>query len=255
MNRNKIHFLNNHILIIAIFILSYSKCTTPNINNDKEDIDNSQDLKTQNEIEVQNTVNNNLQPPSLNKNNKAFVFDFDLTLTMEHTGGYPDDHDLDYIFANENNISKIKTMFKKIKQKGYNIYINSRGVKREIENKLKKAKLLKYISKVYGAREREDVSNPLFLRKVWEGKTQNEKPTEQWALIKTYYLDQIAKQGFNPNNIYFFDDTSKNIEKASYKYPNSYKIDKNHRLNQTISKVNNILIVNEKHLKPFDFKE
>ena len=57
----------------------------------------------------------------ITKNKKVVVFDFDETLTMEHTGGCDNDDNLENIeyIGTKENIQKLKQMLIQLRQKGF----------------------------------------------------------------------------------------------------------------------------------------
>lgn len=124
------------------------------------------------------------------------VFDFDLTLISNHSKGYPISTNLPLI--DEDTSEKYNKYFRILKRK-YNvshIMINSRGLKSEIKEYLQKCKI--HVDKIYGARNPDEIIN------------------KNWPNKKTRILNRISKKYANGNKseIYFYDDTSDNIDVA-----------------------------------------
>jgi len=109
----------------------------------------------------------------ITKNKKVVVFDFDETLTMEHTGGCDDEKtlkDIEYIGTVEN-IQKLKQMLIQLRQKGFSVYVCTRGfakgVKTYMNNMLGPNDCDKLIVKVLGSECSED-SNALITKEIYQ---------------------------------------------------------------------------------------
>lgn len=63
------------------------------------------------------------QRQQLKRDKLVFVFDFDQTLTMEHSGGEPDPSD-DYIVR----MDLLVAMLERLYDMGISVYINTRGI-------------------------------------------------------------------------------------------------------------------------------
>jgi hypothetical protein len=168
------------------------------------------------------------------KNNKKmstiFVFDFDQTLIMGHTGGLPT---MGCEYETDNSlIIKLCNMLKLLQDKNISIYINTRGVIKEVTDYLRfRFQLVKenfdtLIQGIFGADNEEQISNPyLSTLEFWYAnnivcsKLENAKlqdaSTRVWAYQKTNFLIKIAEQQQIPKEyVYFFYDSSINIEYA-----------------------------------------
>ncbi len=236
--------------ILFLFIGSiFSYCKNPEKGQNK--IENETNVnQIQNPEKGLNKIENETNENQIQNPKKAFIFDFDWTLTIKHTKGTPLNKKqisktefrfltINDIFGNQKNINNIINMLKKLKNKGYSIFLNTRGVKKQVKEILKKTMLLEYIDEIFGAENENDIGNALSYQKVWEGKAKINDGKTQWSYIKTHFLDQISKKGFNVNDIYFFDDDEINIEEAKKKYKNSFRI--TGKIDGTISEVNRLL--------------
>ncbi len=124
------------------------------------------------------------------------VFDFDLTLISNHSKGYPISTNLPLI--DEETVYKYNKYFRILKNKHNvsHIIINSRGLKSEIKEYLKKCNI--NVDKIYGARNPDEIIS------------------NDWPNKKTRILNRISKKYANGNksDIYFYDDTTENIDVA-----------------------------------------
>jgi hypothetical protein len=201
-----------------------------------------------------------------------FVFDFDLTLTMDHSGGFPFS-DQDYMKGQLPNLVK---MLETLNELGVIVYINTRGIVGDYPFSVKtylQARLgPKYrtlIRDVYGAVPSEEVDEdgipflefspdydlrgvisrtdsefrtrylPNFIGKRITQRTKlNPDDDTLWALHKVCILEKIKRdEEVTKNQIYFFDDTKINIEVAKwFGFSHSYCITEKNLL-QTIKLV------------------
>jgi len=206
-----------------------------------------------------------------------FVFDFDLTLTMDHSGGLPNS-DIDYM---NGQLPQLVKMLESLHKIGIIVYINTRGITGDYPYSVKtylQARLgPKYstlIRDVYGGAPSEDVDEedgmPFLeftpdydLRKAIS-RTDSEfrrrylpelvgkRITQRtdldpddgglWALHKVCVLEKIQKdENVSKDQIYFFDDTLINIQVAEwFEFSHSYHISQVNLL-QTIEIVKNVL--------------
>jgi hypothetical protein len=188
---------------------------------------------------------------------KIIVFDFDLTLTMEHTGGVPDKkHTLMYFDGYE---KELMDMLKLIKSKGLNIEVNTRGNKNNITECLNNlAKLLGekpivgeglLIESVLGANTDDEMGDPygndkfdkIYDEMIKIGVGKGDESSIVWAYKKKEILDEIHKKyGVDKTSIYFFDDTQINIKCCKhYGYTNSFVVEEDALLN-TIEQINSL---------------
>jgi FMN phosphatase YigB (HAD superfamily) len=121
------------------------------------------------------------------------VFDFDLTLTTVHTGGIPNIN-TDYFGERLEVVKKILNNLEKDK---ISVYICTRGVASYVNTYVKSSKFKLAITGVWGATD---------LRELASG---------DWHLRKVEILDKICRHHkIDKSEIYFFDDTKKNIDAA-----------------------------------------
>lgn len=140
-----------------------------------------------------------------NHKEKIFIYDFDLTLTTIHSNGQPINSYKGYKFINEHQEKRIIDAFDKIKNNNNNkIIILSRGLEEQIIEYLNiyHPKILMRINEIIGAKNIDEI---IF----------DSNGTILWAEKKTKILEEIMeKENIVKNNIYFFDDTYMNIQKA-----------------------------------------
>ncbi len=127
---------------------------------------------------------------------RILVFDFDLTFINHHSRGYP--------ISNNTQLIDEETAYKynkycrilKKKHKFSHIIINSRGLKSEIKEYLKKCNI--HVDRIYGALDSNDIAS------------------NDWPNKKTRILNRISKKYTNgdKSKIYFYDDTAENINFA-----------------------------------------
>lgn len=192
---------------------------------------------------------------------KIVVFDFDLTLTYEHTGGEPNIEDTLKYFNNCGNnggkyLIEMLHFLQKIKVK---VHVNTRGNKIMITNCLNDlGKKLGHnqivgegllIESVLGAETSEEIGDPyggkkfdeVFQEMIKIGIKSIDESSTVWAYKKKEILDQIWKKyNIEKSNIYFYDDTKVNIDCCQYfGYINSYLIGSS-ALDDTIRKIFNL---------------
>jgi FMN phosphatase YigB (HAD superfamily) len=189
---------------------------------------------------------------------KVIVFDFDLTLTMEHTGGVPvKKNTFRYFNGNE---QKLIEMLKFIKSKGLYVEINTRGNKFIITECLNHLAILMeiepivgeglLIESVIGANTSDEIGDPygddkfdtIYEKMTEIGIKSRDESSTVWAYKKKEILDTIQnKYNIDKTGIYFFDDTKVNIDCCKhYGYINSFVINEDALLN-TIKQINNLL--------------
>ena len=145
---------------------------------------------------------------------RIFAFDFDLTLTSEHSRGtFPNIKTTteiikgtEYDYFNSQQYEQVLLLFKRIKSDPENmIYIISRGVSSKIKQNLANThpELLLYVECIFGAIDDTRVSNTHY-----DG--------EYWARKKCIYLKKI-KDIYSEftTNVYFFDDTENNVNNVN----------------------------------------
>lgn len=159
-----------------------------------------------------------------------FVFDFDQTLIMGHTGGQPtsdDDYETD-----DSLIIKLCETLKSLLANNISIYINTRGVVEDVKNYLRHRfhkvgeNVDTIIKGVFGAENEEQISNPYSnTLEFWyannivcsklEVANLKDASTRVWAFQKTVFLNKITEQeNVDKECVYFFDDTEINIQYA-----------------------------------------
>ena len=160
----------------------------------------------------------------------VFVFDFDQTLIMGHSGGQPtidDEYETD-----DSLIIKLCETLKSLLANNISIYINTRGVVEEVINYLRHRfhkvgeNFNNLIKGVFGAEYEEQISNPYsttlefwYANNIVSSKLEiapmKDASTRVWAYQKAAYLNKIAEQEqLDKESLYFFDDTEINIEYA-----------------------------------------
>lgn len=158
-----------------------------------------------------------------------FFFDFDLTLTLEHSGGEPEpsvgtvielfsDYDSPNaeLVARERVESLLK-LFEDIRSRGGLVYICTRGLKKEIGETMDIAAQFcrggstpvvgkgNLIEEVLGANNVDEIADPFY--------RETDTSTEDWALKKKELIQSVVQQHNTPTDlVYFFDDTRINIE-------------------------------------------
>jgi hydroxymethylpyrimidine pyrophosphatase-like HAD family hydrolase len=164
--------------------------------------------KTKNIVNLPPAKDDKVPEEEITKNKKVVVFDFDETLTMEHTGGCDDEKylkDIEYIGTVEN-IQKLKQMLIQLRQKGFVVYVCTRGfaegVKTYMNNMLGPNDCDKLIVKVLGSECSEDV-NALITKEIYQkiehqkqkGVTQQmEKLNEAFQKADTEVIAKIIKE-------------------------------------------------------------
>ena len=135
----------------------------------------------------------------------VICFDFDLTLTENHSGGYPnevidpeDPNSPPYTAWNSiKGRESVKAMLITLKKNGFKTYIVSRGIQQQINQYLSRESLTSYFNGVMGAYDGDHLE------------------AENWANIKLDYIQKIAqRENVTLDKIIFFDDTQENIAVA-----------------------------------------
>ena len=191
---------------------------------------------------------------------KVIVFDFDLTLTYEHTGGEPDiKNTLKYFNYNGKNLIEMLHFLKK--NSGIKVHVNTRGNKimiadclNDLGKKLDNSQIVGeglLIESVLGAETSDEISDPYgdnkfdeVLQEMTEiGIKSSDESSTVWAFKKKEILDEILnKYNIEKNDIYFYDDTKVNINCCRhFGYTNSFLIGSG-ALDDTIREVSKIKI-------------
>ena len=133
---------------------------------------------------------------SINNQDKIILcFDFDMTLTKEHSHIEPNKYKLDYNYFGSD-IKEIKKYLGYLSE-NFILCVNSRGNQDFITRYLKKHDLLKFFKYVFGSSDEYPVN------------------ADNWPDLKVERLEYIeVSEKVSKNNIYFFDDTNDNITKA-----------------------------------------
>jgi hypothetical protein len=166
---------------------------------------------------------------------KVFVFDFDQTLIVGHSGGLPK-IDLEYK-TNDCILLELVKMLQALKQKNITVYINTRGIASLVQKYLthlfKKFKIefKDYIKAVKGAATEQEIKTANLSSRdfyVVDAQVRNTVETSGYdqsscvrAWQKVLFLDQIAaEEQVAKESVYFFDDTAVNI---AYAKANGFK--------------------------------
>jgi len=168
-------------------------------------------------------------------NNKfIFVFDFDLTLTFKNnriTNNLPIYGNYIELFESEKKLNDMKETFERIKKMGNNIYINTRGLVRDITHILKNVGITvgvnNLIKDIKGSNTLEHINKPFGFIELRKYGLEQIKDTDiLWAVKKVTYLNNIRDiENVQYNNILFFDDLDININIAKLNgYSNSFLI-------------------------------
>jgi len=168
-------------------------------------------------------------------NNKfIFVFDFDLTLTFKSdriTNNLPMDGNYMELFESETKLNDMKETFERIKRIGSNIYINTRGLVRDITHILKNVGIYvgsnNMITDIKGSLVLDHINRPFGLIELKKyGLDQIKDTNILWAVKKVIYLNNIKEvENVKYNNILFFDDSHININVAKLNgYSNSFLV-------------------------------
>lgn len=154
----------------------------------------------------------------------VFVFDLDNTITNRHTGGRYGNGDFMTYITPEMKRSTRDT-FKEIKRAGHKIYINSRGHLLSVHNFCKDSGLHSYIDGYYCAKDSRYTDH------ITDHTYSKHPMSSYWPDVKKIHLDLIAnREGVEPDQIYFFDDTRSNVQTAlRARYVNSHVVDSNHQ--------------------------
>ena len=157
-----------------------------------------------------------------------FVFDFDLTLTNKTSDGIIKQNVNNYIelFDSEDKLNQLKRYLRYIKQKGHNIFINTRALVSDINHIIKNIGIDSMIDKVMGSNKIEHINKPFSQIELKRYGLINITNNEiLWAIKKVIFLNEIKDKEKNFNNILFFDDSIININTAKLNgYENSYLI-------------------------------
>jgi len=144
---------------------------------------------------------------------KLFIFDFDLTLTTEHTKGIPD---ISKQYFSVSQLKLLKELFASIKNdfKGSKIIILSRSIE----------KMLRYYMKNYARTLLQQNIHDLFneitdnIDEIIGSSLDEYKKLDndiKWAQWKVDHIKKlIIKYNTDAKNVIFFDDTQINIEYA-----------------------------------------
>ena len=139
------------------------------------------------------------------------VFDFDETLTVFHSGGYPNIRD--FYWGSEKNLNYVKSLIKSLQNNGIKVYIVSRS---------DQEKLVAYLNH-YGVK-----TNGVF------GAVPDfpvSKSRKQWAMRKADILEHITRMNDTSKQcVHFFDDDYQNIDEAYENgFENAHLIEKESR--------------------------
>ena len=168
-------------------------------------------------------------------NNKfIFVFDFDLTLTFKNdriTNNLPTNGNYIELFESEEKLNDMRETFERIKSTGGSIYINTRGLVRDITHILKNVGISvgidSLIKDVKGSNTLEHINKPFgFIELTKYGLEEIKDTNILWAVKKVIYLNNIKdNENVQYNNILFFDDSHININVAQLNgYSNSFLV-------------------------------
>jgi len=157
----------------------------------------------------------------------VIIFDFDETMISGHSGGiwY---FDQDYRFDTDDDIRNLQKLFHIFIHLDCRIFINSRGVVKQTASDgvnygvyyfLQKNNLLRYVYAIFG-----DSTNINILLQTEEqqqqqlqrqrlGLRQRElSESDKWVIYKKSINERIINEtGVSPNQVFFFDDSEKNL--------------------------------------------
>lgn len=190
-----------------------------------------------------------------------FVFDFDQTFILGHSGGQPSiDNNYD---TNDAFIKKLCRTLRLLVSNNILIYINTRGVVEDVRNYLRHRfnqvgeNFDYFVKDIFGAENEEQISNPYSTTlEFWykdnivsselELVTHNDASTRVWAYKKTAYLNTIKEQeNVDKECVYFFDDTQINILYAkACGYCNSFVINNAYHTLELVGQLLSGLLVN-----------
>jgi hypothetical protein len=189
------------------------------------------------------------------KNYYVFVFDFDMTLTLQSSDGM--DKEACYtqyikLFESDQKLFRLKEYFEQIVYMGFPIYINTRALSSDIIHIMEKVGINigkpMLIKDVMGSNTTEQINIPFSdAEKSFYNITSIDNPDILWAIKKVIYLNKIREiENTNYNNILFFDDSEININMAKLNgYVNSFIIGANdsglYGLDYLLIKLNQIL--------------
>ena len=159
-----------------------------------------------------------------------FVFDFDLTLTNKTSNGIKKHavaNNYIELFDSENKLDELKKHLRFIKQKGHNIFINTRALVSDVNHIIKYIGIDNMIDEIKGSRRIENINKPFSEIELNKYGLMNITNIEiLWAIKKVIFLNEIKEK--NSNNILFFDDSIININTAKLNgYENSFLIGSN----------------------------
>jgi len=184
-------------------------------------------------------------------NHNVFVFDLDNTITIEHTGGVYDSEDNNYeTYINKNMISNVTNLFACIKKNGDKIYINSRGLLVSVYDICCDIGIDTYIDGYYCAHDYRSFKH---IRKFTHSKYSMHC---EWGKVNTIYLNMIRdSENVDKRNIYFFDDTSQNVNAARNDgFINSFLVNSN-GYPDTMGEYNLITILKRCMSNIYDYSE
>lgn len=181
-----------------------------------------------------NIFNDLLQTNFNNNYPFAFVYDFDLTLTLKSADGFKYDNNFIELFDSENQLERLKDFLYKIKELGNTNYINTRALIKDVNYILNSVGLEigthKLIKQIKGSETIENIDNPFTGDELLKYNLNNiNNPKILWGVKKVIYLNEISNiENIPKTNVLFFDDSSVNINTAKVNgYVNSYLIGSN----------------------------
>lgn len=164
----------------------------------------------------------------------VFVFDFDLTLTNKSSDGLKFNSNYIDLFDSEDKLDKLKELFNKINQAENKIYINTRGVIKDVKHILSCVGFTigpnKMIVDIKGSKDINKINEPFNIFDLELYKLEQiDDINILWAVKKVLFLNEIAEAERIPKfNLLFFDDTYLNINIARLNsYSNSFLIGSN----------------------------
>ena len=132
-----------------------------------------------------------------------FCFDFDLTLTDFHSGGFPD---IEQEYFEPSSLVEVQTTFAQLKEGNHTIYIVTRSMESLVQQYISQPRigLSDYVSKTFGADNQFPVHK--------EG---DDSRGLLWAHKKADFLNTIVdSENGKKEDVHFFDDTKINIDVA-----------------------------------------
>jgi len=131
---------------------------------------------------------------------KLFVLDLDGTILKGHTGGVYDRMSIETLMGGPVRMKHMQDAFRLLTAQGDKIFINTRGRRSNVIRCLSDAKLYKYVTEVYSARDIDG---------EYTENTQFDLDSGEWALNKLIYIGIISSR--HSGDIYFYDDTRENV--------------------------------------------